>query len=209
MASADVPQGGDVAIVWCRVLVYDALVAAEELDKDGIYLRVVNNHTIKPMDEAAIVAAARDCGAVVTVEEHQVQAGSARASPRSAASRPARIEFVGVQHRFGQSGSRRNYGRIRHGRRGDRGRSSPRARQKALTDADHLRHLDLQELRRPRDRRHAADPDLAYLIGRAFVQALGRKNICIGIDMQPSGPELLEALTRGAIDGGADVPTSG
>ena len=48
-------------------------------------------------------------------------------------------------------------------------------------------------------------PDVAYLIGRAFVQALGRTNICIGRDMRPSGEELLEALTRGAVDGGADV----
>jgi len=48
-------------------------------------------------------------------------------------------------------------------------------------------------------------PDLAYLIGRAFVQALGRKNICIGRDMRPSGTDFLEALTRGAVDGGADV----
>ncbi|MBV9440554.1 MAG: phosphomannomutase/phosphoglucomutase [Candidatus Eremiobacteraeota bacterium] len=48
-------------------------------------------------------------------------------------------------------------------------------------------------------------PDVAYLIGRAFVQALGRTNICIGRDMRPSGQDLLEALTRGAVDGGADV----
>jgi phosphomannomutase len=49
------------------------------------------------------------------------------------------------------------------------------------------------------------NPDTAYLIGRAFVQALGRTNICIGRDMRPSGTALLEALTRGAVDGGADV----
>jgi phosphomannomutase len=48
-------------------------------------------------------------------------------------------------------------------------------------------------------------PEVAYLIGRAFVQALGRTNICIGRDMRPSGEELMEALTRGAIEGGADV----
>jgi phosphomannomutase len=48
-------------------------------------------------------------------------------------------------------------------------------------------------------------PELAYLIGRAFVQALGRRNICIGRDMRPSGTAFLEALTRGAVDGGADV----
>ncbi|HEY6236218.1 MAG TPA: phosphomannomutase/phosphoglucomutase [Candidatus Elarobacter sp.] len=48
-------------------------------------------------------------------------------------------------------------------------------------------------------------PEVAYWIGRAFVQALGRTNICIGRDMRPSGEALLEALTRGATDGGADV----
>src|ERR1700681_2604140 len=69
-------DGGDVAIVACGILVYTALIAADELaKKDGIQCRVVNNHTIKPMDEPAIVAAAADCGAVVTVEEHQVAGG--------------------------------------------------------------------------------------------------------------------------------------
>jgi phosphomannomutase len=48
-------------------------------------------------------------------------------------------------------------------------------------------------------------PEVAYLVGRAFVQALGRTNICIGRDMRPSGDALIEALTRGATDGGADV----
>lgn len=48
-------------------------------------------------------------------------------------------------------------------------------------------------------------PEVAYWIGRAFVQALGRTNICIGRDMRPSGTELLEALTRGAVEAGADV----
>ncbi|MEA2786181.1 MAG: phosphomannomutase, partial [Candidatus Eremiobacteraeota bacterium] len=48
-------------------------------------------------------------------------------------------------------------------------------------------------------------PEVAYWIGRAFVQALGRTNICIGRDMRPSGDALLEALTRGATDAGADV----
>jgi phosphomannomutase len=48
-------------------------------------------------------------------------------------------------------------------------------------------------------------PEVAYLIGRAFVQALGRTNICIGRDMRPSGEALLEALTRGAVEGGANV----
>jgi len=98
-------EGGDVAIVACGILVYEALIAAEKLAKDGIQCRVVNNHTIKPMDEPAIVAAARDCGAVVTVEEHQVQGGmGSRVAEILAANHPVPIEFIGVHDRFGQSG---------------------------------------------------------------------------------------------------------
>ncbi len=99
-------DGGDVAIVACGILVYTALIAAGELAKDGIECRVVNNHTIKPMDEAAVVAAAADCGAVVTVEEHQVQGGmGSRVAEILAERHPVPIEFVGVHDRFGQSGS--------------------------------------------------------------------------------------------------------
>ena len=99
-------EGGDVAIIACGILVYTALIAAEELAKDGIHCRVVNNHTIKPMDEAAVVSAAADCGAVVTVEEHQVQGGmGSRVAEILAEQHPVPIQFVGVHDRFGQSGS--------------------------------------------------------------------------------------------------------
>jgi transketolase len=99
-------EGGDVAIIACGILVYTALIAAEELAKDGIQCRVVNNHTIKPMDEAAVVAAAADCGAVVTVEEHQVQGGmGSRVAEILAEQHPVPVQFVGVHDRFGQSGS--------------------------------------------------------------------------------------------------------
>jgi transketolase len=99
-------EGGDVAIIACGILVYTALIAAEELAKDGIKCRVVNNHTIKPMDEPAIVDAAADCGAVVTVEEHQVQGGmGSRVAEILAEQHPVPIQFVGVHDRFGQSGS--------------------------------------------------------------------------------------------------------
>ena len=99
-------SGNDVAIVACGILVYNALIAAEELAReDGIEARVINNHTIKPMDDAAIVEAARACGAVVTVEEHQVHGGMGSAVAETlAAHAPVPIEFIGVQDRFGQSG---------------------------------------------------------------------------------------------------------
>jgi transketolase len=99
-------EGADVAIVACGILLYNALIAADQLAReDGIEARVVNNHTIKPMDEDAIVDAARACGAIVTVEEHQKQAGmGSRVAEILAAAQPAPIEFVGVDDRFGQSG---------------------------------------------------------------------------------------------------------
>jgi transketolase len=99
-------EGSDVAIVACGILVYNALIAADRLaSEDGIECRVVNNHTVKPMDEAAIVGAAQACGAVVTVEEHQKAGGmGSRVAEILSAKFPAPIEFVGVDDRFGQSG---------------------------------------------------------------------------------------------------------
>jgi transketolase len=99
-------EGSDVAIVACGILVYNALVAADKLAReDGIECRVVNNHTIKPMDAAAIVDAAQTCGTVVTVEEHQKHGGmGSRAAEILAQGRPTPIEFVGVEDTFGQSG---------------------------------------------------------------------------------------------------------
>lgn len=99
-------EGSDVAIVACGILVYNALIAAEELrSEDGIECRVVNNHTVKPMDEAAIVDAAQTCGAVVTVEEHQMQGGmGSRVAEILAQRHPVPMEFIGVNDRFGQSG---------------------------------------------------------------------------------------------------------
>ncbi len=99
-------EGGDVAIVACGILVYNALVAADRLAReDGIECRVVNNHTVKPMDEAAVIDAAKRCGAIVTVEEHQKHAGmGSRVAEILAQHHPTPIEFVGVDDRFGQSG---------------------------------------------------------------------------------------------------------
>ncbi len=99
-------EGADVAIVACGILVYNALIAADKLSRErGIECRVVNNHTVKPMDEAAILDAAKTCGAVVTVEEHQVHGGmGSRVAEILSAQHPTPIEFIGVDDRFGQSG---------------------------------------------------------------------------------------------------------
>lgn len=99
-------EGTDVAIIACGTLVYEALVAAETLAKEGISCTVINNHTVKPMDEETIVDAAHTCGAVVTAEEHQIAGGMGSAVAEVLARRmPAPVEFVGMKDRFGESGS--------------------------------------------------------------------------------------------------------
>ena len=100
-------DGADVAIVACGILVQNALVAADELAReDGVHSLVLNNHTVKPLDAASVIAAARRCGAVVTVEEHQVAGGAGSAVAEVLAEEyPVPIQFVGVRDRFGQSGT--------------------------------------------------------------------------------------------------------
>lgn len=95
-----------VAIIATGALVHNALIAARELKaEDGIETVVINNHTIKPLDTEAIVRAAKECGAVVTVEEHQVMGGMGSAVAETLAmEHPVPIEFIGVRDQFGQSG---------------------------------------------------------------------------------------------------------
>ncbi|TSD03788.1 MAG: transketolase, partial [Parcubacteria group bacterium Greene0714_36] len=96
----------DAAIIACGPLVHNAILAAGELEREGIKIRVLNLASIKPMDEEAVVMAARDSGAVVTVEEHQVAGGMGSAVAEVIARRhPVPLEFVGVQNRFGESGA--------------------------------------------------------------------------------------------------------
>ena len=98
-------EGKDVAIIGCGPLVYNALVAAEELSKEGIEVMVVNCHTIKPLDKKTIVEAAKKTGAIVSVEEHQVAGGLGSAIAECLAKNyPVPQEFIGAQDRFGESG---------------------------------------------------------------------------------------------------------
>ncbi len=98
-------SGKDAAIIGCSMLLYNALVAAEELSKEGIEAMVVNSHTVKPIDKETIIKAAKETGAVVTVEEHQVNGGLGSAVAEVLAkNHPVPQEFVGVQDRFGESG---------------------------------------------------------------------------------------------------------
>lgn len=95
-----------VAIIACGPLVYQALVAAHELEQEKIGTLVLDSHTIKPLDEAGILAAAKKCGAVVTVEEHQVTGGLGGAIAEFLAKKhPTPMEFIGLQNTFGESGS--------------------------------------------------------------------------------------------------------
>mgnify|MGYP000610238191 FL=1 len=94
----------EVAIIGCGPVLGEAIKAFEELKKKDIYVMVVNCHTIKPIDEAGIVKAAKTCGAIVTVEEHQVMGGMGSAVSEVLAKKlPIPIEMVGVQDVFGES----------------------------------------------------------------------------------------------------------
>ena len=94
------------AIIACGPLVYEALLAARELEKKGIEVLVVNSHTIKPLDEKEIVRAAKITGAVVTVEEHQITGGLGGAVAEALSRNyPVPMEYVGMPDCFGESGA--------------------------------------------------------------------------------------------------------
>lgn len=100
---SDAPQA---TIFGTGHLVHNALLAARDLEKEGIQIDVVNIHTIKPLDTEAILAAVKKTGAVVTVEEHQVAGGLGGAiAELLAAELPTPMEFIGVHDLFGQSGN--------------------------------------------------------------------------------------------------------
>lgn len=93
------------AIVGCGSLLYEVLLAAKDLEEIGIRTIVINNHTVKPMDEQTIIRAARTCGAVVTVEEHQINGGMGSAVAEVLSRNwPVPIEYVGMPNSFGESG---------------------------------------------------------------------------------------------------------
>jgi len=98
-------DGSDVAIMACGTMVYESLIAAEILEKRGIEAKVINIHTIKPIDEKVIINAAKECGAIVTVEEHQIYGGFGSAiSEVLVKSCPVPVEMLGINDRFGESG---------------------------------------------------------------------------------------------------------
>jgi transketolase len=98
-------RGKDVVIVGAGPLVYESLAAAEILAEQGISAMVVNCHTVKPLDKNTLVAAAKKCGKVITVEEGQTYGGLGGAVAELLSERyPVPIRRVAVQDRYGESG---------------------------------------------------------------------------------------------------------
>ena len=98
-------DGSDVTIVATGLMVYEALQAFEELRKEGINAKVINIHTIKPIDENLLIKAAKETGAIVTAEEHSVVGGLGSAVAETIVqSCPVPMQFVGVKDVFAESG---------------------------------------------------------------------------------------------------------
>lgn len=99
-------KGSDITIITCGLMVSKSLKASEQLKKKGIEARVINIHTIKPIDSKTIINAARETGAIVTAEEHSVIGGLGSAVAEViSGENPVPIEMVGIKDTFGQSGS--------------------------------------------------------------------------------------------------------
>ena len=98
-------EGQDVTIIACGIMVEESLKAADELVGEGLSVRVINMGTIKPLDEEAVIRAARETGAIVTVEEHSIIGGLGSAVAEVLVENaPAPLERVGVKDTFGESG---------------------------------------------------------------------------------------------------------
>ena len=98
-------DGGDVTVIACGIMVQMALEAAKTLKDEGISVRVIDMHTIKPLDEELVLQAARETGAIVTSEEHNIYGGlGAAVAELLAENCPTPMVIHGVQDRFGHSG---------------------------------------------------------------------------------------------------------
>ena len=98
-------EGNDIAIIATGLMVNEARMAAEQLAAEGIHARVINIHTIKPLDEEIVLKAAKECGKVITAEEHSVIGGLGEAVCAVLSEKlPTPVRRVGVQDKFGCSG---------------------------------------------------------------------------------------------------------
>jgi len=98
-------KGNDLSIIATGHMVWEALLAAQILEEENINVRVINIHTIKPIDKDIIIKAAKETGAIVTAEEHQIMGGFGSAVAEVLAEKfPVPISFVGINDSFGESG---------------------------------------------------------------------------------------------------------
>jgi len=98
-------EGSDLTLIACGIMVEAALLAAENLLKKKVKARVINMHTIRPLDTAAVLAAAKETSGIVVCEEHAVIGGLASSVDEVVAENfPTRVMRIGIKNRFGQSG---------------------------------------------------------------------------------------------------------
>jgi transketolase len=101
----ELTQGNDVAIFACGILVSEALTAVKNLSKKGVKARLINMHTIRPIDKEIILKAAKETRAIVVCEEHTVIGGLASSIQEVVAENaPLKVICLGIKNRFGQSG---------------------------------------------------------------------------------------------------------
>jgi transketolase len=117
--AVEVAEGSDVTIIANGLLVAQALLAADVLDSEGISARVIDMHTVKPIDRDAIAKAAAETKAIVVAEEHLVDGGlGVRVAQVVAETRPCPMEFVGIQDTYAESGQpdelMEKYGLVAH-----------------------------------------------------------------------------------------------
>ena len=101
-----VREGTDVTVIACGILVHKAIAAAEELEKKGVSVRVVDMYSVKPIDSELIAKCALETGAIVTAEEHSIYGGlgSAVAEALVKSGKPVPVEMVGTNDTFTESG---------------------------------------------------------------------------------------------------------
>ncbi len=100
-----IKDGTDICLVGSGPILYNGIKAAFELEKEGISVMVINNHTIKPIDAETIIAGAKKTGLVITLEEHQIDGGCGSAVMEVLAENyPVPVKRLGLQNHFGESG---------------------------------------------------------------------------------------------------------
>jgi len=100
-----IKEGSDYTVIATGVMVNEAMMAAEALEKDGVSIRVIDLHTIKPIDKDIIIKAAKETKGIVTAEEHSIFGGLGSAvSEVVVQNYPTKMAFVGMQDTFGESG---------------------------------------------------------------------------------------------------------